>query len=181
MDARQRILDSTYALLGAGAPEAVGIDQIAQAANVGKQTIYRWWPSKHAVIIDALLEHSIRDTPFKDTGDARADLRNHMRGVIRLFQSPSGSVIRTVLGEAPSDPGVGQDFIDRFWQPRRDLSTAFLLRAIERGQVRADVDLEAALDAIYSPLWTRLIIGYGPVDYRLVDNVLDVVWPGLEA
>ncbi len=180
-DARQRILDAAYELLGSGPTTGVGIDQIALAAKVGKQTIYRWWPSKHAVIIDALLERSIRDTPFKDTGDARADLRSHMRGVVRLFRSPSGAVIRAVLSEAPTDPAVGRDFIDRFWQPRRELSTAFLRTAIERSQVRSSIDLEAALDAIYSPLWARLLIGYGPLEFHLVDSVLGVVWPGLEA
>ena len=52
-------------------------------------------------------------------------------------------------------------------------------RAIERGEVRPDIDTEAALDVIYSPLWSRLLIGHRPMNNRLVDQVLDVVWPGL--
>lgn len=155
------------------------IDDIAEAACVGKQTIYRWWPSKHAVVIDSLLKHSTRATPFPDTGDARADLRGHMRGVVRLFTSPVGAMIREILAEAPADPSVARDFIERFWQPRRELSAAFLERAIERGQVRSDVDPESVLDTIYSPLWTRLVVGHAPIDYKLVDRVLAVVWPGI--
>ena len=180
-DAKQRILDATFELLAAQGPGKVSIDEIAREASVGKQTIYRWWPSKHAVVIDALLEHSIRDTPFRDSGDARADLRHHMRGVVRLFTSPTGVLIREVLADAISDEAVAAGFVERFWQPRRDLSTQFLMRAMERGQVRNDVDVEAALDSIYSPLWVRLIIGFAPLDLPFVDRVLDVVWAGLSA
>lgn len=178
-DAQQRILDATFVLLGAQGPGKVTIDEIARAASVGKQTIYRWWPTKQAVIIDALMVHSVRDTPFRDTGDARSDLRHHMRGVVRLFNSPTGVLIREVLAQASSDERVADSFIERFWQPRRDLSTKFLMQAIERGDVRSDVDLEAALDSIYAPLWVRLVVGFAPLDYTFVDQVLDVVWTGL--
>jgi AcrR family transcriptional regulator len=178
-DAQQRILDATFELLSQRASGRVSMDEIALAARVGKQTIYRWWPSKHAVIIDSLLVNSVRDTPFRDTGDALADLRHHMRGVVRLFSSPTGIMVREVLAEASSDPKVAQDFIDRFWQPRRELSTEFLLRSIQRGQVRADIDVEAALDAIYAPLWARLLIGFAALSYQYVDDLLSVIWPGL--
>ena len=180
VDAQQRILAATYQLLGSSGSGRVSIDEIARAAKVGKQTIYRWWPSKQAVVIDALLVNSLRDTPFPDTGDARSDLRQHMRGVVRLFASPTGSLIREVIAEASSDPAVAASFIDRFWQPRRDVSTAFILRSIERGDIRDGIDVDAALDAVYGPLWTRLLIGSGPLNNQLVDGVLDVVWPGLE-
>jgi len=180
-DAQQRILDATIDLLGSRGAGQLRMDEIAAGAGVGKQTIYRWWPSKHAVVIDALLQRSTKETPFPDTGDARRDLRSHMRGVVRVFSSPTGALIRELVAESQVDAVVARAFVDRFWQPRRDLSTAFLQRAIERGQVRDDIVVEVALDAIYSPLWSRLLIGYGPVNVRLVDDVLAIVWPGLAA
>src|SRR5688572_4998265 len=135
-EAHRRILDATFDLLGKHGAGKVRIDDIAAAAGVGKQTIYRWWPSKQAVVVDALLHRSTRETPFHDRGDARHDLRNHMRGVVRLFSSPTGALIREVIAQAQSDPTVARDFVERFWQPRRDLSTSFIRAAIERGQVR---------------------------------------------
>jgi AcrR family transcriptional regulator len=180
-EAQQRIIDATFALLGTSRAGGVSIDEIALVAEVGKQTIYRWWPSKHALIVDALLHHSMKDTPLRDTGNARADLRNHMRGVVRLFTSSTGVVIREVIAATPAAGAGSSDFVDRFWQPRRELTTAFLVRAIERGQVRNDIDVGAALDAIYGPLWIRLVIAFAPITYQLVDDTLDVVWPGLEA
>jgi AcrR family transcriptional regulator len=178
-DARKRILDAAFELLGRQGAGQVRIDDIAAAAGVGKQTIYRWWPSKHAVVVDALLHRSTTETPFGDSGDARRDLRGHMRSVVRLFTSPTGALIREVVAEAQRDPAIANDFVDRFWQPRRELSTAFIHRAVERGEVRADVEVEAVLDAVYSPLWARLLIGYRPVDNQLVDDTLDIVWPGI--
>jgi AcrR family transcriptional regulator len=180
-DAHQRILDATIALVGADGAGNVCINDIAAAAGVGKQTIYRWWPSKHAVVIEALVVRSIHDTPFRDSGDARRDLRDHLRGVVKIFNSPTGALIRELVAEAQTDRTVAEEFRERFWQPRRDLSIAFLRRAIERGQVRPDLDVEATLDAIYSPLWARLLIRHQPINNQLVDHVLDVVWPGLSA
>jgi hypothetical protein len=104
-----------------------------------------------------------------------------MRSVVTLFRSPTGELIRELVAEAQGDPDVGDEFRRRFWDPRRQLSTDALRRGTERGQVRPDIDVDAALDAIYAPIWTRLLIGYGPIDRRLVDHILDVVWPGIAA
>jgi AcrR family transcriptional regulator len=179
-ESRAAILAATMALIREVGYAQLTIEGIAARAGVGKQTIYRWWPSKHAVVIDALLQHSTRQTPFRDTGDALADLRHHMSGVVRLFTSPVGALLRDVLAEAPNDPSIAVDFIERFWNPRRELSLAFFRTAAERGQVRLDVDPSDALDTIYSPLWTRLLIGHEPLTIHLVDSILSIVWPGLQ-
>jgi AcrR family transcriptional regulator len=178
-DARQRILDAAFRLVGEEGPAKVRIDAIAEAAGVGKQTIYRWWPTKTAVVMDALVQQTMAETPFPDTGDTRADLRTHMQAVIRLFRSPTGSVIREVVAEAQADPSVAEEFRARFWQPRRDLSTACLKAGIARGQVREDLPLETTLDAIYGVLWVRLLIGHRKLDRLVLDQILDVVWRGI--
>jgi AcrR family transcriptional regulator len=180
-DAEQRILDATIELLSQRGAGKVRIDDIALAASVGKQTIYRWWPSRNAVVIDALLHLSTQETPLRDTGDLRADLRHHMRAVVRLFTSTTGPLIRELVAEGQGDAEVAEEFRRRFWAPRRDLTVQAMRRGIERGQVRADIDLEAVLDALYGPMWTRLLIGYAPVNHRLVDELLGVVWPGVAA
>jgi AcrR family transcriptional regulator len=180
-DAQRRILDAAFRLVGEQGPAQVRIDAIAQAAGVGKQTIYRWWPTKTAVVMDALVQQTMAETPFPDTGDARADLRTHLQSVVRVFRSPTGCVIRELVAEGQADPAVAEEFRSRFWQPRRDLSTACLRAGIARGQVRDDLPLETTLDAIYGVLWVRLLIGHRALDRRAVDQVLDVVWPGVAA
>ncbi len=180
-DAQARILDATFDLLGQEGAGKVRIDDIARAASVGKQTIYRWWPSRNAVVIDALLHRSTKETPLRDSGDLHADLRHHMRAVVRLFRSATGTVIRELVAEGQRDPEVAEEFRRRFWDPRRTLTADALGRGIDRGQVRAAIDVDAALDALYAPMWSRLLIGYAPVDNRLVDDLLDIVWPGIAA
>ena len=133
-DARDRILEAAFRLVGEEGPARVRIDAIAEAAGVGKQTIYRWWPTKTAVVMEALVTQTMAETPFPDTGDARADLRVHLRSVIRVFRSPTGCVIRELVAEAQGDPAVAEEFRARFWQPRRELSTACLRGGIARGR-----------------------------------------------
>jgi len=180
-DARTRVLQAAFDLAGDGDARGVTINQIAERAEVGKQTIYRWWPSKTAVILDALVESTMAATPFPDTGDTRDDFAAHLRAVIELFESPSGDVIRTLLGDAQTDPALAEEFRQRFWQPRRDLSFRRLERGITLGRVRSDLEIEVVLDTIYGPLWLRLLIGHLPMTGSDADEIMAAVWPGIAA
>ncbi len=180
-DAERRVLEAAFDLVGSRPPGEVGINDIAAAANVAKQTIYRWWPSRTAVILDALVVGTMRATPFRETDDIRADFEAHLRTVIKLFNSPTGRIVREMLAEAHTDPTIADEFRQRFWQPRRDLSQARLRRGIELGQIRDDLDHEIVLDAIYGPLWTRLMIGHLPLRATDAARVTDAIWPGIAA
>jgi AcrR family transcriptional regulator len=178
-DARQRILDTTFQLVGNPGDGKVGINEIAEAAGVAKQTIYRWWPSRTAVVLDALVAGTMKATPFPETHDLRADFTAHLRGVIRLFNSPTGSLIRELLAESQTDRTIAHEFRDRFWRTRRELSTARLARGVELGQVRRGLDHELVLDAIYGPLWVRLIVGHVPMRRADATRIVDIVWSGI--
>jgi AcrR family transcriptional regulator len=177
--AQQRILQATYELLSGQAGVSASIDTIAEAAGVGRQTIYRWWPSRTALVLDALVAATMEATPFPNSGDARRDFQTHLRAVVRLFRSPTATLVRAFLAEAQSDPSVAAEFVARFWVPRRALSKACLRRGVAAGAIRADVDEEIVLDALYGPLWTRLLIGHQPMAWRVADAILDTVWAGI--
>lgn len=178
-DARQRILDAAFELVGAGTLGKVGINDIAKEAGVAKQTIYRWWPSRTSVILDALVVGTMKATPFPETDDIQKDFESHLRTVIRLFNSPTGQIVREMLAEAQADPELANDFRIRFWKPRRDLSRQRIERGIELGQIRSDLDTEVVLDAIYGPLWTRLIIGHLSLNSSHATKVTAAIWPGI--
>lgn len=178
-DAQNRILEAAFGLVGTGGQDHVGVDDIAQAADVSKQTIYRWWPSRTAVILDALVTSSMEATPLPTTHDARADFRTHLRRVIRVFNSETGAVIRELISKGQADIEVANEFRDRFWGPRRELSLARLQRAIEDGQIRPDIEPETVLDALYGPLWLRLVIGHRPLRPRDADDIVGALWPGI--
>src|SRR5262249_55908011 len=160
-------------LIGRGDGAMVTIDAIVAAAGVGRQTIYRWWPSRTAVVLDALVESTLRATPFPQTDDVRRDFRDHLRRVARLFNSPTGTLIRALVAEAIADPAVAGELHERFWEPRRDLARAALRRGVADGQVRAGLDEEAALDALYGPLWARLLVGHRAITAATADAVID--------
>lgn len=178
-DARRRILDAAFVLVGERGPGRVSINDIADAVGVGKQTIYRWWPSRTSVVLDAFVDGTIRATPFAEGDDVRTDFRRHLESVVRLFGSPAGAIIRELVAESQTDETIAAEFRERFWQPRRDVSRVRLERGIALGQVRPDLDVELVLDAVYGPLWLRLLIGHVPMRTRDARRVVDVVWDGI--
>lgn len=173
------MLDAAFDLVGARGPGQVSINDIAASAEVAKQTIYRWWPSRTGVILDSLVVGTMKATPFPESDDLRADFEAHLRTVIRLFNSPTGQIVREMLSEAQSDAEIADEFRERFWQPRRELSRARLQRGIELGQIRGDLDAEIVLDAIYGPLWTRLVVGHLPLRSVHARRITAAIWPGI--
>ena len=177
-EAQARILDAAFELVGRDGGD-VTINAIAKNAKVAKQTIYRWWPSKTAVVLDALVQGTMRATPFTETNDIKSDFEKHLRTVIKLFNSPTGRVICELLAQGQSDNDIANEFRERFWQPRRDLSLDRLTRGIELGEIRPDIDHEVVLDAIYGPLWVRLFIGHLPMKTADAKRIVDAMWPGI--
>lgn len=180
-DARRRVLDATFELVGANDPGSVTIDRIVERAGVAKQTVYRWWPSRSAVVLDALVDGTMRATPFPDTGDVRADFEAHLRAVVRLFRSPTGRLIRELLADAQTDAAAADEFRERFWAPRRDLSRERLAAGIESGRIRRDIDAETVLDALYGPLWLRLTIEHRPLTSVTARHAVATVFDGIAA
>ena len=178
--ARRRVLDAARELVYDLGPRAVTVDAIAAAAGVGKQTIYRWWPSKSAVIMDALIELTDPE-PTALPESVYEAIQVQMRRVAAMFASRRGLLIREVLADAQGDADLAQDFRDRFFAHRRTRGAATLERGIAIGQLRSDLDVEDALDLLYGPLWLRLLVDYGSLSRTAVDRLLRQAWPAIAA
>lgn len=177
-DARRRVLSAARDLVVELGPRAVTVDGIAAAAGVGKQTIYRWWPSKSAVIMDALIEMTDPE-PEAVPDTALEAIRLQMRRVARMFASRQGQLIREVVAEAQGDPTLAEDFRRRFFAHRRSRAAATLRRGVATGELRPDLDIEDAIDVLSAPLWLRLLAGHRPLTPAAVDRLLALTWPGL--
>jgi AcrR family transcriptional regulator len=176
--AQRRVLRSARDLVCRLGPRAVTVDQIAAEAGVGKQTIYRWWPSKSAVILDALSE--LTDPVPAELPDSTYDaLQLQMRRVARMFASRNGELIRELVADAQGDPALAEDFRRRFFAHRRARGAATLEKGMSSGELRPDLNVEDALDVLYAPLWLRLLIGHLPTTQAAADRLLDLAWPGL--
>jgi AcrR family transcriptional regulator len=178
--ARRRVLNSARDLVCKLGPRAVTVDEIAAAAGVGKQTLYRWWPSKSSVIMDALIELTDPD-PVDLPESTYEALRLQMRRVASMFASRNGELIRELVADSQGNPALAEDFRDRFFAHRRARGAATLEEGIGTGELRPDLNIEDALDVLYGPLWLRLLLGHRPVGPAAADELLELVWPGLKS
>jgi len=179
--ARQAILEAASELLLARGLSAVSMDAVAERAGVSKATIYRWWPTKETLALDALYTEWAAARPHpRDTGSLRGDLLSLLRPWARLAGSrPYGRVVAALLTEAQTDPVFAAEYRERFVEPRRQQAREIFGRAIERGEIPADTKVEVALDLLYGPLYHRLLHGHAPLNDRFVREVIDMVLDGV--
>jgi AcrR family transcriptional regulator len=180
--ARQAILDAAGELLLERGLAAVSMDAVAEQAGVSKATIYRWWPTKETLALDALFTEWAAVAPQpRDTGSLRGDLIALLRPWARLVSSrPYGRVIAGLVTEAQTDPAFAALYQERIVQPRRDQAREIFRRAIERGEIPAGVKVEVALDLLYGPLYHRLLHGHAPLNDRFVRDAIDMALNGIK-
>src|ERR1017187_8097995 len=152
-ESRQSILRSTLKLLkqDGGFPE-LSIEAIAADANVGKTTVYRWWPTKGALVADAFAASADNELRFPDTGSVYNDIRLQMRGLIRIFRSQRGKIVAALLAGGQSDPELLEAYRDRFLWPRRRQAYQTLQRGVDRGELPEGSDFDLILDSLYGPI-----------------------------
>ena len=176
---RLAVLRATSELMHEVGVRAMTTDEIALRSGASKATIYKWWPNKYAVAVDALLSQMLVESDDPDTGSAPEDFKITLRGVMNFYAGPSGRVFAQLIGEAQSDPLVAAELRDRLVGSRRRLGRAIWDRGVARGELRADVDREAALDLVFGPAMYRLIAGHAPLDDVAADAIVDVAIRGL--
>jgi AcrR family transcriptional regulator len=180
--AHRAVLAAAVELLLARGLSAVSMDTVAERAGVSKATIYRWWPTKEALALDALYTEwaAARPSP-RDTGALRGDLLSLLRPWARLASSrPYGRVIAALLTEANTDPAFAAEYRQRVLEPRRDQARAIFHRAIERGEIPANTKIEVALDLLFGALYHRLLHGHAPLADRFVRDVIDTALNGIQ-
>jgi AcrR family transcriptional regulator len=158
---------------------AMTTEEIANRSGVSKATIYKWWPNKYAVAVEAFLSEMLVEAADPDTGSAAEDFRVVLRGLSHFYASASGRVFAQLIGEAQFDPVVADELRDRLIHSRRDVSLAIWDRGVSRGELRADVDREVAIDIVFGPALYRLLTGHAPFDETTADAVVDAVMRGL--
>ncbi|MFI6602503.1 TetR/AcrR family transcriptional regulator [Nonomuraea sp. NPDC050536] len=180
---RQAILVAARELVSESGYAKVSIEAIAARAGVGKQTIYRWWSSKGAVVFDAILELSRADggdIALPDTGDIAADLRTVMRATVAEFADPSFEApIRALTAEIAGDPDLAAAYRDRLARPVEEAKKARLRTAQAAGQIAPDADLDVALELLYAPVFQRWLHRSGPLTPEYADTLVTLALKAL--
>lgn len=162
--ARDAILDATFDLLRAQGAGGVTIDAIAEAAGVGRQTIYRWWPAKGAVVAEAVARGARAIVPPCATGSFRGDLRCLLADSFAGLQDPgTRRALRELAAAAIRDEHVAE-VLAEFTAQRRAALRDLLEQGVTSGDIAATADLGMLVDLAYGVLWYRLLVGHAPLD-----------------
>ena len=176
-DARRddEILAAVLRLLDDTSYSELTIAAIARTAGVGKPTLYLRWPSKAAVVADAVVRLMSAD-PFPDLGDLRSDLVGGLREMIHRFAATAaGHVLPGLVADLHDDPALLAAFDERYFQPRRRSVRAALERGVARGELAADIDHELAVDMLVGPVYYRLLARGDKVELSPDDLVAAVL------
>lgn len=180
--AHDAILEAAQAVLADVGYQKASIERIAKRAGVGKQTIYRWWPSRAALFMEVyatLAEQHVRD-PNEDSLDG--DLKKLWKQLCRFYsKTAAGPALAGLLAEAQSDPRVAENFRGEFLRMRRSVTLRLLEAAATRGEVRAGIDLEKTVDLLAGAVWYRLLVDGSPPATKDVDEIVEQVLRGIRA
>jgi len=176
----EAILKATLCLLKEMPLREITIEEIARAAGVGKATIYKWWPSKAYVALDAFLRRTNRMVPTPDTGSAERDFKEQLASLVAFYTSPPGRMFGQFMAEGQSDREFACLFRERFLKPRREVVGVIFDRGVMRGEIEQNLDRELVLDMIYGPAILRLMAGHAPLDRVFTDALISALFRGLE-
>jgi AcrR family transcriptional regulator len=158
------ILTAALKLLRQQGYRSVTIEGIAAEAGVGKQTIYRWWPSKAAVVLEAFAQRTADRITMPDTGSVQGDLEVFLGQAFEMLTRESGQMVRSLMSEALLDVEFSVSMREIFIASRRRALRDILIRGIKRGEIPSDVDIELVIDLVYGPMWYRLLNNHAPLD-----------------
>ena len=180
-EADQAILTATVELLADRGLSAMSIEEVAARAGVGKTTIYRRWPSKSLLALDAFVASFREAQPPNDTGTLRGDLLAALHAWVRaVTQTPMGRMLTSLIAEAQHDPELRGAWRERVLEPLRVQHRIMLDRAIERGEIPASVDRDVVLDLFFGAAEHRLLLGHLPMTDDFIAAVVDVILAGIQ-
>lgn len=172
---RRAILGAAVRLLAVDGYGHLTTEAIAREAGVSKQTIYRWWPTKAAVVLEALNEAAATIAPEEDSGSLETDLRVLLRRTVGGATDANARMLTGLMAAAQLDHEFAQSFSDGFLARRREVLRAALERGRARGEVGEAVDSDFLVDLAFGTLWYRLLGGHAPLDRRFADQLADTL------
>src|SRR4029450_4783181 len=158
----------------------MSIEGIAAAAGVGKQTIYRWWPSKAAVVLDAWAPEGEQHLIFPNTGDLAADLKTELKSASDLSNDPNfGPSFRALVAESQRDQTLANQLLERIFWPRVEAAKDRLRAAQDDGQLAAATARDLAVYLLYGAFYYRYLLRAAALSHEHAEAVVEAVLAGI--
>jgi len=173
----RKIVLAAISLVAEQGYHATTIEAVAARAEAGKQTIYRWWPSKAALFVEVYGALVPAAELRCDTGSVGDDLRGLLRALFAQYRTtPAARILAGLIAEAQHDPTVRDAVRSGLVLGRRDLLAEPLQRGIERGELPGGFDVDWASEVIVGLIWHRLLTD-GELSDGFADRMVDHVLP----
>jgi AcrR family transcriptional regulator len=151
------------------------IEGIARTAGVSKQTIYRWWSTKAAIVLEALNDAASAIAPLPRTGDLRTDVQVMLRATVAGAGGRNGRLLAALMAEAQLNRTFAEPFLTQFLARRRGVLRELLERGRASGEIPPSADLDLAVDLVYGSLWYRILTRHAPLDQSFADGLADAL------
>ncbi|MFJ3959149.1 TetR/AcrR family transcriptional regulator [Arthrobacter sp. NPDC090010] len=178
--ATEKIQDAAWEIFMERGLPGVSIEEIAGRAGVAKTTVYRWWPNKSAVLMDALSRRLAPKVVFEAAGSAREDVMRQIELVIELFNNPVGRGYLSLIAESTHDAELADALRERYIAGRREAAVERLRRGVEQGELPAETDLEMLVDSLYGALYYNALVAHAPLDKAYAARLIKTMWPTVQ-
>src|SRR5689334_21111946 len=172
------IMDAVYALIQKKSVRDLTMEEVAKQAKVGKPTLYKWWPTKATLVLAMLCERMAPNLEKPSDLTAEESLRFRVRSLIDAFDGPFGKIVAGLIAESQSEPGILQQFVDRWVSPRRTATIVDLQRGKNAGELRSEAEPELLNDAIFGAIYYRLLLRSGPLTRQFGEELVEQVIRG---
>ncbi|QUQ66074.1 TetR/AcrR family transcriptional regulator [Kutzneria sp. CA-103260] len=176
--ARESVLEAADDLLVEHGFAGLTVEKIAARAGVAKQTIYRWWPSKVDILLEAFGDDQAKALTPADHGSLAVDLREHLAAVADfLTTSDAGAVYRALIGQAQHDPVLGTRLRDGHLAAQHARDRLPFERAVARQELPADTDIDPLVERLIGVVHYRVLVTGEPVSRDFTDALVDAFLP----
>jgi AcrR family transcriptional regulator len=169
---RRAILDGALDLLETDGYGRLTMEGLAKRAAVSKQTIYRWWRSPAAVLMEALDEGGARLVPDRDLGSFERNLRSFIR---RTVAGQQATLAASLMAEAQRNQQFGDAFRDQYLARRRGAMRALFEQGLKRGEVASDANLDLLVEIAFGTIWYRVLAKHRSLSRRFADELTDAL------
>jgi len=176
---KEAVLSAAFAILREKGYAEMAIEAVSARAGVAKTTIYRWWKNRQELAVEAFFTHTTAELAFPNTGSVKEDFRQQIHQLASFLRGPAGEAMAAMIFASRQDPILREALSTRWVGPRRRWGKERIQRAADQGECVPGIDLNVALEVMYSPIYNRMLFGLGVPSEHEVDAALNIVLPGI--